>query len=71
MIRRHELDNSDSNECVLKIVCVLLSTGSNVQQVKYSSIVLQVESGSPTPAFPFFTVFISLVLFDYDISVDC
>ncbi|KAJ0097654.1 hypothetical protein Patl1_28814 [Pistacia atlantica] len=41
MLRRHGLHNSDSNDCVLKIVCVLLSTGYNVQQVKYSSIVLQ------------------------------
>ncbi|KAL5752815.1 hypothetical protein ACOSQ2_023322 [Xanthoceras sorbifolium] len=41
MLRRHQLDDGDSNDCVFKIVCILLSTRSNVKQVKYSSIVLQ------------------------------
>ncbi|KAM1156496.1 hypothetical protein ACFX2B_026994 [Malus domestica] len=41
MLRRHELDYNDSNDCVLKIVVVFLSTSSNVVQVKYSSIALQ------------------------------
>ncbi|XP_062001830.1 uncharacterized protein LOC133719495 isoform X1 [Rosa rugosa] len=41
MLRRHQSDFNDSNDCVLKIVIVLLSTSSNVVQVKYSSIALQ------------------------------
>ncbi|BBH07848.1 Protein of unknown function D, partial [Prunus dulcis] len=41
MLRRHESDYNDSNDCVLKIVVVFLSTSSNVVQVKYSSIALQ------------------------------
>ncbi|KAF3438866.1 hypothetical protein FNV43_RR17141 [Rhamnella rubrinervis] len=41
MLRRHQLDNIESNECVLKIVLVLLSTSSDVIQIKYSSISLQ------------------------------
>lgn len=43
MLRRHQSDFNDSNDCVLKIVIVLLSTNSNVVQVKYSSIALQVN----------------------------
>lgn len=43
MLRRHQLDNNESNECVLKIVLVLLSTSSDVIQIKYSSISLQVK----------------------------
>lgn len=42
MLRRHRLDYSDSNDCVLKIVCVLNSTSFQVKQVKYFSVVLQV-----------------------------
>ncbi|GAY42809.1 hypothetical protein CUMW_069730 [Citrus unshiu] len=41
MLRRHQLGYSESNDCVLKIVCILLSNNSNVKQVKYSSIILQ------------------------------
>ncbi|KAM4118037.1 hypothetical protein ACB094_02G170500 [Castanea mollissima] len=41
MLRRHLKDYSEPNDCVLKIVFVLLSSSSNVTQVKYSSIVLQ------------------------------
>ncbi|XP_022977391.1 uncharacterized protein LOC111477741 isoform X1 [Cucurbita maxima] len=41
MLRRHQLDYSDSNDCDLKIVCVLNSTSFHVKQVKYFSIVLQ------------------------------
>ncbi|XP_052287194.1 uncharacterized protein LOC102617616 isoform X2 [Citrus sinensis] len=41
MLRRHQLGYSESNDCVLKIVCILLSNSSNVKQVKYSSIILQ------------------------------
>ncbi|KAI9166047.1 hypothetical protein LWI28_025262 [Acer negundo] len=41
MLRRHQLDSGDSDDCVFKIVCVLLSTRSNVKRVKYSSVVLQ------------------------------
>ncbi|CAK7339468.1 unnamed protein product [Dovyalis caffra] len=41
MLRRHQLDFSDSNASVLQFVCVLLSTSSDVRQVEYSSIVLQ------------------------------
>lgn len=44
MLRRHESDYNDSNDCVLKIVVVFLSTSSNVVQVKFSSIALQVKS---------------------------
>lgn len=44
MLRRHQLDWSDSNDCVLKIVCVLNSTSFHVKQVKYFSVVLQVIS---------------------------
>lgn len=43
MLRRHLKDYSEPNDCVLKIVFVLLSSSSNVTQVKYSSIVLQVK----------------------------
>uniref|UniRef100_A0A2N9G322 Vacuolar protein sorting-associated protein 13 VPS13 adaptor binding domain-containing protein n=2 Tax=Fagus sylvatica TaxID=28930 RepID=A0A2N9G322_FAGSY len=41
MLRRHQVDYSEQNDCVLKIVFVLLSASSNVTQVKYSSINLQ------------------------------
>ncbi|KAK7858698.1 hypothetical protein CFP56_010476 [Quercus suber] len=41
MLRRHMVDYSEPNDCVLKIVFVLLPASSNVTQVKYSSIVLQ------------------------------
>uniref|UniRef100_A0A2P2MKF5 Uncharacterized protein LOC105639629 n=1 Tax=Rhizophora mucronata TaxID=61149 RepID=A0A2P2MKF5_RHIMU len=41
MLRRHQLDLSESNASTIKIVFVLLATSSNVRQVKYSSIVLQ------------------------------
>ncbi|KAJ7952892.1 Vacuolar protein sorting-associated protein [Quillaja saponaria] len=41
MLRRHQLDYNSSDECVLKVVFVLLTTSSNVKQVKYSSIFLQ------------------------------
>jgi hypothetical protein len=43
MLRRHQVDYSEQNDCVLKIVFVLLSASSNVTQVKYSSINLQVK----------------------------
>lgn len=42
MLRRHQLEKSDTNECVLHIGLVLLPTSYNVRQVKYLSIVLQV-----------------------------
>lgn len=48
MLRRHELDYKESNECVLKIVFVLLSTSSDIIQVEYSSVALQVKSSSDT-----------------------
>ncbi|KAF2295129.1 hypothetical protein GH714_031612 [Hevea brasiliensis] len=41
MLRRHQLDSSDSNVSVIKVVFILLPTSSNVRQVKYSSIILQ------------------------------
>ncbi|XP_030975282.1 uncharacterized protein LOC115995020 isoform X4 [Quercus lobata] len=41
MLRRHMVDYSEPNDCVLKIVFVLLPASSNVTQVKYSSIALQ------------------------------
>lgn len=43
MLRRHQSDFNDSNDSVLKIVIVLLSTSSNVVQIKYASIALQVN----------------------------
>lgn len=42
MVRKHQLDFNDSNASVLKIIFVLLSTSTNVRQVEYSCIVLQV-----------------------------
>ncbi|KAK7359915.1 hypothetical protein VNO77_01883 [Canavalia gladiata] len=41
MLRRHQLDYSDTNDSVLKVVFVLLTSSSNVKQFKYSSIFLQ------------------------------
>ncbi|KAL1538923.1 hypothetical protein AAHA92_27610 [Salvia divinorum] len=41
MLRRHQSEKSDTNECVLHIGLVLLPTSYNVRQVKYLSIVLQ------------------------------
>ncbi|KAG4175488.1 hypothetical protein ERO13_A11G188400v2 [Gossypium hirsutum] len=41
MLRRHRLDDSDANDSILKIIFVLLSAGSDVKQVKYSSVILQ------------------------------
>ncbi|OIW09736.1 hypothetical protein TanjilG_23876 [Lupinus angustifolius] len=40
MLRRHQLDDSDSND-LLKVVFVLLTSSSNVKQVRYSAIFLQ------------------------------
>lgn len=76
MLRRHELDYNDSNDCVLKIVVVFLSTSSNVVQVKYSSIALQVNHHldlilyvntffSPSCAFVYVFSFFPFVLFAY------
>ncbi|KAB1669469.1 hypothetical protein ES319_1Z041100v1, partial [Gossypium barbadense] len=42
MLRRHRLDDSDANDSILKIIFVLLSAGSDVKQVKYSSVILQI-----------------------------
>lgn len=44
MLRRNRLEYNDMNDNVLHIVFILRSTESNVKQVKYSSIVLQVTS---------------------------
>ncbi|XP_022751328.1 uncharacterized protein LOC111300016 isoform X3 [Durio zibethinus] len=41
MLRRHQLGYSDANDSILKIVFVLLSAGSDVKQVEYSSVILQ------------------------------
>ncbi|PON54074.1 Vacuolar protein sorting-associated protein [Parasponia andersonii] len=41
MLRRHRVDNTEANDCILRIVFVLLSTSSDVIQVEYSSIALQ------------------------------
>ncbi|OMO56804.1 hypothetical protein CCACVL1_26268 [Corchorus capsularis] len=41
MLRGHQLDYSDASDSILKIVFVLLSAGSDVIQVQYSSIILQ------------------------------
>ncbi|GFY93904.1 vacuolar protein sorting-associated protein, putative [Actinidia rufa] len=41
MLRRHQSGYSNKNDNILHIVFVLLSSSSNVKQVKYSSVVLQ------------------------------
>ncbi|GLT39068.1 hypothetical protein SLA2020_132760 [Shorea laevis] len=41
MLRRHQLDSSNANDCDLKIFVVLLSPVSDVKQVKYSTVILQ------------------------------
>ncbi|KAF6166527.1 hypothetical protein GIB67_005389 [Kingdonia uniflora] len=41
MLRRNQLDYSSTNENVLQIVFVVLSTNSNVKQVQFFSIILQ------------------------------
>ncbi|XP_043709955.1 uncharacterized protein LOC122658879 isoform X2 [Telopea speciosissima] len=41
VLRRNQLDYSDIDSDILRIVFILLSTNSNVTQVKYSSILLQ------------------------------
>ncbi|XP_062102259.1 uncharacterized protein LOC133812291 isoform X2 [Humulus lupulus] len=41
MLRKHQVDYTDSNDCILRIVLVLLSTNTDVIQVQYSSIALQ------------------------------
>ncbi|OMO84165.1 hypothetical protein COLO4_22188 [Corchorus olitorius] len=46
MLRGHQLDYSDASDSILKIVFVILSAGSDVIQVQYSSIILQVPSKS-------------------------
>ncbi|KAF5958191.1 hypothetical protein HYC85_005416 [Camellia sinensis] len=41
MLRRHQPDYSNATDNILHVVVVLLSSSSNVKQIKYSSIVLQ------------------------------
>nr|XP_009789529.1 PREDICTED: uncharacterized protein LOC104237139 isoform X2 [Nicotiana sylvestris] len=41
MLRRHQIENCDSNERVLRVGLVLASSSSSVKQVKHLSIVLQ------------------------------
>ncbi|KAI5418217.1 hypothetical protein KIW84_042736 [Lathyrus oleraceus] len=41
MLRRHQLDCSEPNDSVLKVVFVILASSSNVKQFRYSSIFLQ------------------------------
>ncbi|KAK7251111.1 hypothetical protein RIF29_34030 [Crotalaria pallida] len=41
MLRRHQLDYSDLDDSVLKVVFVLVTPSSDVKQFKYSSIFLQ------------------------------
>ncbi|XP_042507838.1 uncharacterized protein LOC122083950 isoform X2 [Macadamia integrifolia] len=41
VLRRNQLDYSDTDDDILRIVFILLSTNSNVTQVKYSSVILQ------------------------------
>lgn len=43
MLRRHQSDYSYTNDDTLRVVVVLLPSNSNVKQVKYSSLVLQVR----------------------------
>lgn len=59
MLRRHQLDDGNPNDGVLRIDFVLLSASSNVIQVKYSSIVLQVKIWQCMPDLSL--VFFSLV----------
>lgn len=42
MIRRHQTEYPDRNDSMLRVVIILLSSSSEVKQVEYSSIVLQV-----------------------------
>lgn len=42
MIRRHQSEDYDRNDDIFRIVIVLLSSSSEVKQVEYSSVVLQV-----------------------------
>ncbi|XP_059638646.1 uncharacterized protein LOC132280907 isoform X2 [Cornus florida] len=41
MLRRHQSDYGETNDNILHVVLVLLTSSSNVKQVKYSSIILQ------------------------------
>nr|KYP38230.1 Vacuolar protein sorting-associated protein 13b [Cajanus cajan] len=41
MLRKHQLDLSDSSDSVLKVVFVLLTSSSNVKQFRYSAVFLQ------------------------------
>lgn len=43
MLRRHQLDCSEPNDSVLKVVFIILTSSSNVKQFRYSSIFLQVK----------------------------
>lgn len=43
MLRRHQSDYSDSNDSVLKVVFVQLTSSAKVKQFRYSSIFLQVK----------------------------
>ncbi|KAL6957102.1 hypothetical protein U1Q18_045624 [Sarracenia purpurea var. burkii] len=41
MLRRHQSDYSSTNDNILYVVLALVSSSSNVRQVKYSSVILQ------------------------------
>ncbi|CAA0840903.1 Protein of unknown function (DUF1162 [Striga hermonthica] len=41
MLRRHQSEKSDANDCILHVAVILLPTSSSVKHVKYLSIVLQ------------------------------
>lgn len=43
MLRRHQSGYSYTNDDILRVFVVLLPSSSNVKQVKYSSVVLQVR----------------------------
>lgn len=43
LLRRHQSEYCEINDSILRVVFVLISTNSNVTQVKNSSIILQVK----------------------------
>ncbi|KZV24988.1 hypothetical protein F511_01958 [Dorcoceras hygrometricum] len=40
MLRRHQSEKSDANDCILRVMIILLPSSSHVKQVKHLSIVL-------------------------------
>ena len=63
MLRRHQIDYSDSNDSVLKVVFILLTSSPNVKQFGYSSIFLQVKLDSGFFSFGLFLFGLCFKLF--------